>query len=262
MPRTAAAPEPLPAAPGCAAPGGAAPREVSLRRRLLPASLLALLLGVAGVGALVHCSPAREPQTVAEAWAVLQQRAPAAVEALAPITAAELAAAQPPARDTLSLVAPRGLLSDERPRIRWGGVPPTETVLLELRTPEGEVRWRYGAVGGMLEWPRDLALASAGRYEMVVSAGGRTASASFELAAPEARARLQAALDAVHAHVPARLQPLVGAHACARLGWWLAAEARAQEALRANARDREALDLLRWVHAQLGEAATWAGYAR
>lgn len=254
---SAATPPPDPA-PGAAR----APHEVSLRRRLLPASLLALLLGVAGVGALVRCSPPREAQTLAEAWLVLQQRAPAELAGLAPIGPEELAGAQPPARDTLSVIAPRGLLGDERPRIRWGGVPPTETVLLELRTPEGELRWRYGAVGGMLEWPRDLALDRAGRYEMVLAAGGRTASASFELAGPEARARLQRVLEAVRAHVPARLQPLVGAHACARLGWWLAAEARAQEALRNDARDRAALDLLRWVHAQLGEAATWDGYAR
>lgn len=236
--------------------------EVSLRQRLLPASLLALLLGVAGVAALVRCAPARAPASVAQAWALLVERAPAALEGLAPLGPDELDAAQPPGRDVLGVIAPRGLVGDERPRIRWGGLPPTETVLLELRTAEGEVRWRRGAVGGMLDWPRELPLQQPGPYELVLAAGGRTASASFELAGPPARARLQAVLEAVRTHVPAPLQALVGAHACARLGWWLAAEARAQEALKSNARDGEALRLLRWVHAQLGEATTWAGYAR
>lgn len=252
-----ATPDPFPGG----TPGSRGP-EVSLRRRLLPAGLLACVLGVAGVGALVHCAPAREPATVAEAWARLVERAPAAVQGLEPLSPAELDAAQPPPRETLVLVAPRGLLGEERPRIRWGGVAAAETVLLELRTAEGEVRWRRGAVGGMLEWPRELPLQQPGHYELVLGAGGRSASATFELAGPGARARLRAALEAIEAHVPPSLQVLVGAHACARLGWWLAAEARAQQALKAHARDREAVQLLRWVHAQLGEAATWAGYAR
>ncbi|MFM8385261.1 MAG: hypothetical protein ACKOCB_00370 [Planctomycetia bacterium] len=239
-----------------------APTEVSLRRRLLPAGLMALLLGVGGVGALVRCGSPHEAATLAEAWPVLARQGGAALAGLEPLSPAELASAQPPSRETLSLVAPRGVVGDARPRIRWGGVPPTETVLLELRSAEGEVRWRRGAVGGMLDWPRELPLEQPGAYELVLAAGGQSTSARFELARPEARARLQSVLEAVRTHVPARLQALAGAHACARLGWWLAAEARAQEALKADARDADALALLRWVHAQLGEAATWAGYAR
>ncbi len=251
-----------PAPPSEAA--ASAPGAVSLRRRLLPAGLLALGLGLAAVAWLTQHGPGPgvDPaERLAASARTVAARAPQAWGGLEPLSAHELAAPafQDPIPGLPVVVAPQGRVIDGRPRTRWGGVAPTATVEIRLCTADGAACWTRTGQGGVLDYPPEERELAAGPHEITLRLlpDGAPVTRGFEVAAPEQREGLAAATAAVNAHAPHDLQPLLRGHAAARLGFLFEAEACAQEALSADPRNAAALDLLRYVHASIGETEGW-----
>jgi hypothetical protein len=233
---------------------------VSLRRRLLPVGLLALLVGLAVVGWLSRSGGARgsRAERLAAAAKDLAARAPRAWAGIVPLEGPAFWDARPPPEAGLHVVAPRGLVLDARPRLRWTGVPLAASVELRLlRAPSeaGPALWTRNGTARHLEFPPEEPALAPGAYgvEARAAPGADPARASFEVAGPEARERFAAVRAATAEAAPPDLRTLLDAHAAARLGLLLEAERLAQQALAEDARDDDALALLRWVHAQLGE---------
>jgi hypothetical protein len=252
---------PLASPPPAAA---SAPGVVSLRRRLLPAALLALGLGIAAVAWLTRLNP--EPgvdaaERLSAAARTVAARAPQAWRGLEPLSPSELAA--PAFSDPLpgvpAIVAPQGRVIDGRPRTRWGGVAPGATVEIRVCAAGGAACWTRTGQGGVLDYPPEERELPPGPHEITLRLlpDGAPMTRGFEVATPDQRQALAAATGAVNAHAPRDLRPLLRGHASARLGFLLEAEARAQEALSADSKNAAALDLLRHVHASIGETEGW-----
>ncbi len=241
-----------------------APGAVSLRRRLLPAGLLALGLGIAAVAWLTHHEPkpiVDAAERLASAARTVAARAPQAWGGLEPLSARELAAPafSDPLHGVPAVVAPQGRVIDGRPRTRWGGVAPGATVEIRLCTAGGAACWTRTGQGGVLDYPPEERELAPGPHEITLRllSDGPPVTRGFEVATPDQRQALAAATGAVNAHAPHDLQPLLRGHAAARLGFLLEAEACAQEALSADPKNAAALDLLRHVHASIGETEGW-----
>lgn len=222
------------------------------RRILAVAALLAAGVGVAlWLGGRASERPART-ETLAEA----------AVRLGAPLLPDAVLAERPLVveRGGLTVAAPRGLVLEERPEVRYTPVPGAVRVRVSVRDEEGVLRLdaEPAAVGaGRLAWPETSAglppgLRAVVRVVAETPHGVVEGSAAFGTASTHDRQEYLATRARLAASAPAGLAELLSAHVAAHLSLWSEADARLRAARAAGAEAGDVDRLRARVDHQLG----------